>query len=1256
MIDLHGFMVPNRVTLMSFRVLALFMIGFLSPLLRADESAKPLSFRDQVAPILVKTCLGCHNGKKAAGGLNMTTFALLKKGGKSAGSDILAPGDPDASALVESVGPDGSPRMPYKLPPLGEAEIQTLEAWIKQGARFDGPSESETPIASLVDPLRDLPRVALKVGAADPVTSLAFSPDGATLAAAVGRRVRLIDAETGKTRAATSEEPGPLNSVRFTRDGARVVAAGGRAGIFGGWSLWDVAKMERRGEARGHSDSVLAAELSPDGKTLATAGYDRRIILWDLATLKPLRSLKGHTDAVFALSFSPDGKMLASAGADRTVKLWDVATGRRGKTISDATAELYAVVFAPDGATVLAAGVDRSIRAWRVAGSDATLVKSAFAHDGAVLRLVVSADGKTLVSCGEDKGVKLWDLATLTPRASLSGQSDWPLALALSRDGKRLAVGRYDGSIALYDPATGKVGLTLPTTPEASPVTPAKPELVRNASLNPLPTKGATRGSKVRLTLSGNGVGRATEVVLAEPGLTARIVPREKTDPNALDVDLTVAADARVGIHRVGVVTPLGEPGTQPFAVEAHPGAAEVEPNDDPAAVKPVALPATYLGTIDRPGDVDHVRFEAKKGRQLVFALTARALGSSLNGVLTVLDDQGRPLAEAAALDGTNDPTLTLTVPRDGVFTLRVADIDYGGSGNHLYRISAGDDPYVQSVFPLGVERGRTTSLRVQGLNLHGLDEVPMSVAPDLGPGSMPEVAIPIPGGLRPINRRAVVVADGPQAVEAEPNDEPSKAETIATPGGVSGRVGREGDLDHFRFRAKKGEPLIVEVFGRRLGTPIDPVIEVLDARGLAVPRAVLRPVAETEIAFRDHNSTGPGIRLTKWNNLAVNDTVLIGREVSKVLALPRNPDDDCQLWSDQGQRIALLETTPEHHPMSQPVFKVEVHPPGATFPPGGALPVQLDYRNDDGGPAFNKDCRLTFDPPADGPYVVRVADVRGLGGEAFGYHLVVRRPRPDFRVAVSPENPSVPRGGTALVTVTLTRLDGYDAPVDVTALGLPAGVRATPARVERGATTALLALTADPGAPAFSPPTWTVTARGSGAPGSASAGDGLRHDLDPGGPGGGRVTVTPGPNLTVTGTPSRVVIRPGREVTMNLTVERGPAFTGRVPIDVRNLPLGVRVLNIGLNGVLVTETQTARTVSLYAEPWAEPMERPFYAVGRAESAGTEHSSSPILLVVEPSPRTEVSASSAASLTPPGPAVAPVNPAPSAESSKKRKD
>ncbi len=1185
------------------------LASVLLAILATGADAPPVSFRAEVAPILVRKCQGCHNAKKPEGGLDITTFALLKAGGEKAGDLILEPGDPDASHLIELVRPGGAPRMPYKLPPLSAAEIGTLERWIQEGAKFDGPSEDDTPIASLVDPLAGLPEVALKVPAADPVTALAYAPDGKTLAAAVGRQVVLFDAMSGGPKTTLGEHPGPVTSLRITPDGGTLIAAGGRPGMFGSVTVWDLAKATRRHDLRGHRDAILAADLAPDGGTLATASYDRTLIVWDLSRGEQRRTLKDHTDAVYAVAFSPDGKTLASAGADRTVKLWDLATGKRLRTLSDSTAELYAVTFGAGGKTVLAGGVDRSIRAWQVDGPEAPLVNSVFAHSAAVLRLV-TANGKTLVSSGEDKAVKVWDLATLKPLAAIPGGSDWPQALAISPDGHRVAVGRYDGSLAIHDAASGRLAVTARAVPAPPPA--VKAALVRDASLNPPSPRGAARGTKLRVTLTGTGVGMATTVVFAEPGLAATIVPPEKPDVNRLGIELTVGPDARVGLHRFGVITPLGVPPLVAFAVAAHPEAAELEPGDDRANLKPNTIPSTFVGTISKPGDTDQFRFEAKEGQRLVFEMVAKSLTSKLNAFLTLLDDRGRTLAEATPTEGGVDPVLAFTVPRDGTYLLRVADTDYAGSAAHFYRIAAGSLPLVTSVFPLGVERGQMTSVHVLGSNLGGVSRVPMLVAPSLEPGAVVEVPVILLEGHRPISRRTVVLAEGPQGVEAEPNDDPSQAGSIATPGGVSARIDKEADADHFRFEARKGKRLIVEVFGRRLGTTIDPVVEILDARGEPVPRAVLRPVAQTEVAFRDHDSTVAGIRLTQWNNLAIDDTVMIGRELIRIQSLPRNPDDNCMFWSAQGQRLGLLETTPEHHPMGQPIYKVEVHPAGTTFAAGGVAPVTMNYRNDDGGPGLSKDARLTFDPPADGTFVVRVEDVRGQGGDGFGYHLVVRDPRPDFELSMGTENPNIPRGGTALVTAVIRRLDGFDAPVDVTVEGLPPGIRATSARIEKGDLSASLALSADATAPAFSPPTWRVTGRAVGASAEAA----LAHDVDPGGKDAGWITVTPEPNLKLSGTPPRVVIRPGERVEMTLAVARGPAFAGRVPIDVRNLPHGVRVLNIGLNGVLVTEAQARRTIFLYAEPWVEPMERPFFSVGKAEAAGTEHSSPPMELVV----------------------------------------
>jgi hypothetical protein len=110
---------------------------------------------------------------------------------------------------------------------------------------------------------------------------------------------------------------------------------------------------------------------------------------------------------------------------------------------------------------------------------------------------------------------------------------------------------------------------------------------------------------------------------------------------------------------------------------------------------------------------------------------------------------------------------------------------------------------------------------------------------------------------------------------------------------------------------------------------------------------------------------------------------------------------------------------------------------------------------------------------------------------------------------------------------------------------------------------------------------------------------------------------VIPPPDVLVTAEPAQVAIQPGKSATVTLHVQRQNGFKGRVPCSVENLPPGVRVVNVGLNGVLVTESQSSRTFTIRAEDWAKPITQPFYVVGRVESnSSTMHPSAPITLQV----------------------------------------
>jgi WD40 repeat protein len=291
-------------------------------------------------------------------------------------------------------------------------------------------------------------------GTASPRPCVAFSPDGKTLAAGGYGEVTLIDAGTGRRLAALSGHPAAVTSVAFSPDGKTLAAAGGQPGQGGEIRLWDLAGRTARVLSGAHDDVIYSVAWSPDGRTLAAGSYDRLLSLWDVAS-GDHRLLKDHTDAVYAVAFSPDGTRVASASGDRTVKVWDAASGRRLFTLSEATAELYTVAFHPSGREIAAAGVDKMLRKWSVTPTAGMLARSAFAHDGPILRVVYSRDGGGVFTSSEDRSVKLWDAAALREQKVFEEQPDWALGLAVSPDGSRLAVSRYDGSIAVYDVESG---------------------------------------------------------------------------------------------------------------------------------------------------------------------------------------------------------------------------------------------------------------------------------------------------------------------------------------------------------------------------------------------------------------------------------------------------------------------------------------------------------------------------------------------------------------------------------------------------------------------------------------------------------------------------------------------------------------------------------------------------------------------------------------------------------------------------------
>ena len=283
---------------------------------------------------------------------------------------------------------------------------------------------------------------------------VAFSPDGDTFASAGGSvsMVRLWDARTGELLGRPETFSSGLRSIAFSPDGSTLAWTRGNA-IYS----WNVRTgVLQRPSIGWHYEIVNSLAFSPDGLTLASVSLDGTIRLWDPRTGEQKHTLFGHRSDVTCVAFSPDGSTVVSGSRDSTIRFWDARSGNHKRSIAGQIGDISCLAFSHDGRT-LASGSgdpegkynDYTVWIW-----DAHTVERLWTlegHTSGISAVAFIPDGYLLASGSYDDTIRIWDTRTGEHLQTLTGHTYNVTSIAVSPDGNFLVSGSRDGTILLWE-------------------------------------------------------------------------------------------------------------------------------------------------------------------------------------------------------------------------------------------------------------------------------------------------------------------------------------------------------------------------------------------------------------------------------------------------------------------------------------------------------------------------------------------------------------------------------------------------------------------------------------------------------------------------------------------------------------------------------------------------------------------------------------------------------------------------------------
>jgi hypothetical protein len=332
--------------------------------------------------------------------------------------------------------------------------------------------------------------------------------------------------------------------------------------------------------------------------------------------------------------------------------------------------------------------------------------------------------------------------------------------------------------------------------------------------------RGFQRGTDAVFILGGGRLADAQEVLFYTTGFS--VTKLEVVNDSQVKATVKIAPDCRLGEHCLRVRTATGLSELRTFWVGALPSVEEKEPNSDFAAPQKIPLNCTVHGVVDNE-DVDYYVVECKKGQRLTAEIEGMRLANTLfDPYVAILDAKRFELAASddAPLLG-QDAVASVVVPADGPYIIQVRESAYGGNGACGYRLHVGTFPRPLGAIPVGGKKGEEIEVTLLGDAAGPFKQkVKLPAAGEPKFGLFPQDS----GGIAP-SAVPFRLSDVGNVIEVEPNDTHPTATKAQVPLALNGVIDKPGDVDHFRFTAKKGQTFDVHCYARRLGSPLDSVM-----------------------------------------------------------------------------------------------------------------------------------------------------------------------------------------------------------------------------------------------------------------------------------------------------------------------------------------------------------------------------------------------------------------------------------------------